>query len=65
MDVFTSTADPDVGASPAKVISGHNTGAGDIVSMPRRSEGISRDAVCGSLMERLQDRCKCLFCLFR
>jgi hypothetical protein len=55
MDVFASAVVPDVEASLGKVISCHNTGVGDIVSIPCRSEGVSRGAVCGLLMERLQD----------
>jgi hypothetical protein len=49
-------------ASLAKAVFGHDAGAGNIVVVPRHSEGVSHGAVCSLLMERLQDVSACFVC---
>jgi hypothetical protein len=51
VDVLASAVVPNVGASPAKDVSSHNIGAGDIGFKPHHSKRVSHDAVCGLLME--------------
>jgi hypothetical protein len=63
MDVSASAAIPDAENPQAKMASIRETGAGDIAITPRHSEGIGHNAVCGLLLERLQDVSVCFVCL--
>jgi hypothetical protein len=58
MDASTSAMVPDVEDPFAKVASVYGTRAGEVVTVPHHSKGISHDAVCG-LLERLQDVSLC------
>jgi hypothetical protein len=49
----------DAEAPLARVVCGHDAGAGALTSLLRGSEGVGCEAVCGLLIERLQDVSVC------
>jgi uncharacterized protein YlxW (UPF0749 family) len=55
----TFVAVSDVEAPLARVVCGHDAGAGALTSLLRGSEGVGCEAVCGLLIERLQDVSDC------
>jgi hypothetical protein len=59
MDVSAFVAVSDAEAPLVKVVSGHDTEADGVVSVPCCSEGVGGEAVCGLLIERLQDVSVC------
>jgi hypothetical protein len=65
IDVSAFAVVLDAEAPLTNVVSGHDIGADGLVSAPRSSEGVGREAGCGLLNERLQDVSVCFVAFVR